>query len=61
MGGERSFAETGLNGEVAPIPDLPALTAEPISSTRNRPSGSKERGGSLLRKAGEAQAGDYEF
>ena len=30
-------------------------------STRNRPSGSREHGGSPLRQAGQAQAGDEEF
>jgi hypothetical protein len=28
MGGFRSFVATAANGEVAPIPDLPALTPE---------------------------------
>jgi len=36
-------------GADAPLPDLPALTPEPVSSTRNGRSGSREHGGSLLR------------
>ena len=35
--------------------------AEPAAFDRNGPSGSREHGGSLLRQAGEAQAGDEEF
>jgi hypothetical protein len=34
---------------------------EPPGSTGNRPSGSREHGGSFLRQAGQAQAGDMEF
>jgi hypothetical protein len=35
--------------------------AKPAAFDRNRPSGSQERGGSLLRQAGQAKAGDKEF
>jgi hypothetical protein len=35
MGWILSFAGTRANGEVAPIPDLPALTTERGGSTEN--------------------------
>src|SRR6516164_4365302 len=59
-GGEPSFTELCRNGEVAPIV-VRGAAIEPLGSTRTIPSGSREQGGSPLRQAGQAQAGDVDF
>src|SRR6516225_11051794 len=57
MGTWRSADETCASRSWKTVP--PARKR--LKSTQSRPSGSREHGGSPLRQAGEAQAGDIEF
>ena len=61
MGGLPTFANPAANAQVAPLPAVRETAIKPSGSTGDRPSGSREHGGSLLRQASQAQAGGVEF